>query len=54
MVTKSLNTHYMYKTDTRSGSAQTAVCKGVLEQARGAEQHITEAAPNELKLCEGG
>ena len=29
--------------------------KGVLEQAGGAEQHsITEAAPNELKLGEGG
>ena len=27
---------------------------GVLEPARGAEQHITEAAPNELKLGEGG
>ena len=28
--------------------------KGALEQAGGAEQHITEAAPNELKLGEGG
>ena len=30
-------------------------CKGVLGQAGGAEQHnIKEAAPNELKLGEGG
>ena len=29
--------------------------KGVLEEAGGVEQHnITEAAPNELKLGEGG
>ena len=29
--------------------------KGVLEQARGAEQpNITEATPNELQLGEGG
>ena len=27
--------------------------KGVVEQAGGAEQHITEAALNELKLGEG-
>ena len=27
--------------------------KGVLEEARGVEQHSIEATPNELKLVEG-
>ena len=51
MFTKCLNTPYIYdEIDTRDG------CKGVLEQAGGAEQrhNITEAAPNQLKLGEGG
>ena len=54
MFTKYLNKHDIYDmTDTW------VVCtddrKGVLEQAGGAEQRsITEAAPNELKLGEGG
>ena len=42
---------YIYdKTDTRVVHRRR---KSVLEQAGGAEQDITEAAPNELNLAEG-
>ena len=47
MVTKSSNPNYI--TPIRS-SGSTA---GALEEAGRAEQHITEAAPNQLKLGEG-
>ena len=53
MVTKCLNTHYIY--DRLILGQCTGGHKGMLEQAGGAEQHnIPEAAPNELKLGEGG
>ena len=47
-------TLYLPQTDTRAVRS-TDGRKGVLDQAGGAEQHnITEAAPIELKLGEGG
>ena len=49
MFKKCLNIHYIYdKTNARDGR------KRVLEQAGGAEQRITEAAPDELKCGEVG
>ena len=50
MFKKCLNIHYIYdKTNARDGR------KRVLEQAGAAEhRNITEAAPNGLKLGEGG
>ena len=50
MATKYVNTHDIYKTEIRVVHRRPCV----LEQAGGAEQHITKAAPNELKLGEGG
>ena len=47
MVTKSSNVYYN-TTDPIVSSTE-----GALEEAGRAEQHITEAAPNELKLGEG-
>ena len=51
MVTKYTNAHNVHdQADTRVTDGR----KGVLDEAGGGEQHITEAAPNELKLGEGG
>ena len=47
MVTKSSNVYYN-TTDPIVSSTE-----GALEEAGRAEQHITEAAPNQLKLGEG-
>ena len=52
MVTKSTHKCTSYLRPIRS-SGSTDGRKGALEEAGRAEQHITEAAPNELKLGGG-
>ena len=50
MVTKSTNTHYICKYDQSDPRVST---EGALQEAGRADQHIIEAAPNELKLGRG-